>query len=404
MLIKLIKSSRILYINRYAYKFKLGGFLSMKGKNKYDISFLGEFTDKTLEIEFLDYDINYSSKLMEHIILIFGVIYMLFIISDYYAIESSSLFITILLIRVIFLILSIIIYFSVKKVNSYSNLVYLVTMYEIGFFISFMMLVFQYGPNGLIPFFSIMAITLGIYIIPNKPINMQIISIFFNLSFFIFYTNYIENIEMDILLKVIEYSILFIIFGNIKAYTSNFYRRKQFVNSKELLRLSVTDPLTGIYNRGKFDQEFNLWVDYYKMNGNPLSLVIFDIDDFKKINDTYGHLTGDSVLKNITSIIKSELRTTDIFARWGGDEFVILFPNTAIHQTLKIIKRIKICVLKNKYDKVKNVTCCFGLVSLQKNENTQSILQRADKFLYKAKKQGKNTIVYEANETYSSIR
>ncbi|MHC6179994.1 GGDEF domain-containing protein [Clostridium sp. JNZ X4-2] len=370
----------------------------MKSKGKYDISFSCEFVDKTLEREFLHYDMKYYSRITGYIALIFGVIYMSFIISDYFTIESPSLFMIIVLIRTLFFILSIIIYFAVKKINNYSNLIYLITAYEIGFFISFIMIILKYGPNGLTPIFSIMAITLAVYITPNKLVNAQIISIFFNLIFFMLYTNYIENMETGVLLKVIEYSIIFIIFGNMQAYLTNFYRRKRFVDSRELLRLSVTDSLTGIYNRGKFDQELNWWIDYCNRYGNPLSLVILDIDDFKKVNDNYGHLIGDSVLQNITSTIKSDLRNTDIFARWGGEEFVVLFPNTDIHQAFEITERMRICILENKCGGVENVTCSFGLVSLQKNENTESLLQRADKFLYKAKEQGKNTVVCEVSK------
>ena len=79
----------------------------------------------------------------------------------------------------------------------------------------------------------------------------------------------------------------------------------------------------------------------------------------------------------------------------GWDEFVILFPNTDISQALEITERIRSCIQKSKYDKVENVTCSFGLVSLWKNESTESLLQRADKLLYNAKAQGKNTVVYE---------
>ncbi|WP_039653467.1 GGDEF domain-containing protein [Clostridium tyrobutyricum] len=365
----------------------------MKGTGKHSISFFGEFMDKTLEREFLHYDMKYYSNITGYVALIFGMIYMLFIISDYFVIRSTSSFMIVLLIRTLFLISSIIIYFAVKKINKYSNLVYLITAYEMGFFISFVMLVFQYGPNGLIPIFSILAITLAVYITPNRIINKQISSVFFNLFFFILYTNYIENVETSVLLKIIQYNIIFIIFGNIQAYLTNFYRRKQFIDRIELLRLSETDPLTGIYNRGKFDRELNWWINYCNRYGNPLSLAIFDIDDFKKINDNYGYLIGDSVLKNTTSIIKNNLSNTDIFARWGGDEFVILFPNTDIHKALEITERMRICILKNKCDGVEDVTYSFGLVSLQKNEDIQSLLERADKFLYKAKKQGKDTVV-----------
>ena len=367
----------------------------MENMGKYDISSLGEFVDKTLEREFLNYDMRRYAKFLGPVTLIFGVIYMLFLISDYFAIENPFSFMIILIIRALVLVVSIFIYLYIKKINNYANLAYLITAYEIWAIISFMVIIYLYGSISFISFFSVMAITLAVYITPNRLINAQIISAFINLSFFIYSANHLENIETGMLWKIISYSLIFIIFGNIQAYLTNFYRRKQFADNRELLILSITDSLTGIYNRVKFDQELSRWIDYCNRYENPLSMVIFDIDDFKKVNDNYGHLFGDSVLQNITSIIKKFIRSTDIFARWGGEEFVILLPNTDIRQAMEITERLRIYIQKSKYDRLVNVTCSFGLVSLQNNENAESLLQRADKLLYEAKEQGKNTVTCE---------
>ncbi|MEN6462558.1 MAG: GGDEF domain-containing protein [Syntrophomonas sp.] len=376
----------------------------MKANDKYDISFSGEFVDKALEREFLHYDMKYYLKIIGPVAIIFGLIFMTFIISDYFAIESHSSFTVIFLTRLFFLMVSIVLYFAVKKINDYSNLVYLITTYEIVFFVSFIVIINQYGSISIMSFFSIMAITLAVYIIPNRLINSQIISVLFALSFFIFYYNHIEHMETSMLLELVGYSLIFITFGNIQAYLTNFYRRKQFADSRELLRLSVTDSLTGIYNKAKFNQELDWWIDFCNRYGSPLSLVIFDIDNFKKINDNYGHLTGDNILKSITLLIKNTIRNTDIFARWGGDEFVVLLPNTDIEQAIVITERMRSCIQKSKCDGVINVTCSFGLVSLLNNENTESLLQRADKFLYKAKEQGKNTVAYEVGKGGEQIK
>jgi len=290
----------------------------MKEKEKCKISFSGEFVDKNLEKQFQQYDMNHYSRYIGPVAIVFGVIFILFTISDYSVMKSSLHFIIIFSIRALFLAASIILYFVVKKINNYSSLVFLITAYEIYFYISFLVIIKQYGPIGLIPFFSIMAITLAVYITPNRVIVSQIISILFNVSFFVLYSQWIEHIEPAILLKMAGYSLIFIIFGNIQAHLTNYYRRKGFASNKELLRLSVTDSLTGINNRIKFDYELNQWTDLSSGCGNPLSLVILDVDCFKKVNDNYGHLIGDSVLCNVTSSIKSKIRNTDIFARWGG--------------------------------------------------------------------------------------
>lgn len=370
----------------------------MEGKEKYRLSFFGEFADKSLEKEFLNDDMKYYSRFFGPVAVLFGVIYMLFAVSDCITVSGSSSLTIILLIRTVFLIVSVLLYTVMKKINHYSNLIYLITAYEMVFFISFIAIIYEYGSIGLVSFFSIMAIVLAVYITPNRLMYSQIISVCFSLLFFLFYTNCIENIESGELLKLIEYNFLFIVFGNIQAYLTNFYRRKRFADSRELFRISVTDSLTDSYNRLKFDQELDRWYDYCTRYETPLSLVMFDIDEFKKVNDKFGHLAGDSVLKNTASLVRNTIRNTDIFARWGGDEFVILLPNTDSDQALELTERVRSGIRKIKYEKVEAVTCSFGLVSLHKNESTDSLLKRADKLLYQAKERGRDTVSSEDGE------
>nr|WP_246169685.1 GGDEF domain-containing protein [Alkalibaculum sporogenes] len=205
-------------------------------------------------------------------------------------------------------------------------------------------------------------------------------------------------------LKLLSYNLITIIYCNIGAYLTNFYKRKQFADSKELLRVSITDPLTDIYNRTKFNEELDQWVNHYKNDECTLSLVMFDIDDFKRINDGYGHLIGDNVIQNIVDTIKKIIRNTDIFARWGGDEFVILLPHTDKHQAMEMMERMRLCIQNSKHYKGENITCSFGLVTLRKNDNAESLLQRVDRLLFDAKDCGKNAIVYEKDRMIEQIR
>lgn len=371
----------------------------MEGSDRYDTSLSGEFTDKVLEKEFFNYYMKYYSKFIGPVALIFGVIFMLFIIGDYSAKDSISSFTPILAVRVLFLFVSSAIFLALRKINDYSKLSYIITSYEVWAIISFMVIIYQYESIGIISFLSAIAITLALYIIPNRLIYVQVISVIFNLSFCLLFTLRADVPEKGIIWEIAAYSMIFIVFGNIEAYFTNYYRRKHFADSRELLRLSVTDSLTGIYNRTRFNQELDRWVDYCRVYGNPLSLVIFDIDDFKSVNDSYGHFAGDVVLQDITSIVKKTIRRTDIFARWGGEEFIILLPNTDISQSIDMTERMRDCIQKNKYAEDENITCSFGLVSLQKSEDANSLMQRADNLLYQAKKRGKNTVVHEGSET-----
>ncbi len=368
----------------------------MKKIGKYDISFFGEFVDKSMETEFINYDMKRYVRFIGPVALVFGIIYMLFIVSDYFAIKNPFSFSIILVTRIVVLAISVILYLTVNKIANYTKLTYFITAYESLAIIAFLIIIYQYENLTYLSFFSIMALTLALYITPNRLILTQIISILLCLFFFTFPARNIAGVETPILLRILAYDLILIIYCNIGAYMTNLYKRRQFADSKELLRLSVIDPLTGIYNRAKFDEELNRWISYCNRYEDPLCLIIFDIDNFKRINDTFGHIIGDVVIQNIAATIKNSIRNTDVFARWGGEEFVILLPNTGIQQAMDLAERLRICIQKRKYDKVGNITCSFGLTALKEDDDEQTFMKRVDKFLYEAKSLGKNIVVCEA--------
>lgn len=156
---------------------------------------------------------------------------------------------------------------------------------------------------------------------------------------------------------------------------------------------SKYDGLTKLYNRKQFDKRFEIMLEELKKNKKSLNLIIIDADDFKQVNDTYGHKKGDEVLISISNIISDNTRKTDLCARWGGEEFVIALPNSKIEIAQKIATRIKESVSSQiTYENIKNQTCSFGISTLLEDDTTNSIFERADKALYKAKKTGKNKI------------
>ena len=164
-------------------------------------------------------------------------------------------------------------------------------------------------------------------------------------------------------------------------------------NKNELLENIVTfDMLTGAYNRRKFDyyitQEINNKVKY----GYPFSIIMFDIDNFKKINDCYGHKKGDSVLQDMTAFIKNSIRSTDKLFRWGGDEFIILLPSTPLKDTYKIANKIRKTVMAFTFDVDEKVTISLGVGEHILNETIDQIVNRVDNALLKAKYNGRNNV------------
>lgn len=146
--------------------------------------------------------------------------------------------------------------------------------------------------------------------------------------------------------------------------------------------LSIRDNLTGIYNRRKILLELKNCFELPRANKKTLSLIMFDLNDFKKINDTYGHGMGDFVLQRITESISACLRKKDIFGRWGGDEFVILLPdcdrNKAERATLKIQSRLSNLGLPVKMP----ITCSFGISTTDEEQCPESLIHRADMAMY----------------------
>ena len=123
-----------------------------------------------------------------------------------------------------------------------------------------------------------------------------------------------------------------------------------------------------------------------------LSIVLLDIDHFKRVNDTYGHDTGDFVLKEITELIRENARISDILARYGGEEFVIILPETDVEGASKQIERMREIIEKTSFDGAGNLTISAGITSYREGDSCKSMITRADKALYLAKEEGRNRV------------
>jgi diguanylate cyclase (GGDEF)-like protein/PAS domain S-box-containing protein len=162
----------------------------------------------------------------------------------------------------------------------------------------------------------------------------------------------------------------------------------------ELHVLATTDTLTGAYNRKKMDEILDMEVERARRFSHPLSALLFDIDYFKQINDAHGHAVGDMVLRAIAGAVKGQMRKTNYFIRWGGEEFLIIAVETDIDGAVNLAERIKNAVAALRFDDVKGgVTASFGVTQFKPDDTVDSFLKRADDALYKAKHEGRNRIV-----------
>jgi len=183
-----------------------------------------------------------------------------------------------------------------------------------------------------------------------------------------------------------------------KELHTNLQRQKQLEALNTLLNQEqqvleerlTRDPLTGVLNRDGLAPVFkhNWSADYTPL----LSLIFIDIDHFKKINDTYGHNIGDQVLLAFAQTLSENTRTQDLLARWGGEEFVLACPETALENALGLAEKLRRAIEKSEWPKNLQVTASFGVAQLLPEESPTEFIARADKALYAAKAQGRNCV------------
>lgn len=162
--------------------------------------------------------------------------------------------------------------------------------------------------------------------------------------------------------------------------------------SKKFEIQATTDELTKVYNRLKFNQIMEKEISKSKRYNMSFSIIMFDIDKFKTINDTYGHQIGDSVLIEISSLIKSKIRDTDIIARWGGEEFMILTTCTNIKQAKMFAEKLRFEIENFNFKGVPKVTSSFGVGEFSLNETQDELIKRIDDALYMSKEKGRNRV------------
>jgi len=160
-----------------------------------------------------------------------------------------------------------------------------------------------------------------------------------------------------------------------------------------LYDIATHDEKTGIYNFKFFDNVFDMEIEKAKRGQQKLSLIIIDIDFFKKINDAYGHVKADELLIKLAAILKKQIRVSDVLARFGGEEFVILLPETDIAKAKRLSVRLKNAVHSDKILKKHNLTVSGGITEFKKGDNKKKIKERADKALYKAKHEGRDRFI-----------
>ncbi len=210
------------------------------------------------------------------------------------------------------------------------------------------------------------------------------LSCFFMAFLNVIHTIYVLKIEFSIATFIIP-TFAGLLFGLLLAQIK--------VLSTRLRGMAYTDSLTHIYNRLHFAHFLDAQIDKVKRYGGKFSIIFFDLDHFKEVNDNYGHLTGDDVLEKITDLVSKANRNADIFARYGGEEFIILTPETDLNGALIHAERLRHDIENFNFEKVGHITSSFGVAEFNaEKDSVDDLLARADKALYLAKEYGRNRV------------
>jgi len=358
---------------------------------RYILNNICEFRDRETEIEFMEYDKTVSINIVRFLMLFIGFIFVLFALPDYYYYGKVQLFYISLGLRVITLSITLIAFFVIGSIKRYSHALLMVTLVELIAYCIYLLILYFLKSSQPAP---MMLLIFAVFVIPNVWKNSMIASCIMLIGYVLLNAAFGQPEEVPPLSQRGIYLGICLLSCSIFTYSRENSRRKQFAAEKLLEFMSMTDRLTGIYNRGRFDYLLGLWIK--NMRHDPFCLILFDIDDFKKVNDTFGHTVGDEVLVGTTSVVAANIRDDDIFARWGGEEFVVLFGETGIERAAELAERLRKAVENNDCGEAGKITVSIGVVLYRRGETITDFVKRADEKMYEAKQAGKNRIMVES--------
>lgn len=200
--------------------------------------------------------------------------------------------------------------------------------------------------------------------------------------------------EQKVKMTVGEKTSIFTVHAKRMEYAGEIRHVVVFTDITKLNQLATQDVLTQVANRFQFDNVLEHSISLAQRYGRTLSILLIDIDFFKEVNDTYGHLIGDEVLKKLANTLSAGIRKSDVIARWGGEEFVILLPDSELSSALKLAETLRAKVAETDFEPVvKQITCSIGVARWNEGESSDQLLKRVDEKLYTAKEGGRNRVM-----------
>lgn len=385
--------------------------------DEYGISWWrAEFADQATELTFQKYMQQMINRQLRVVLLVWGGLLLLFAYPDYLALGLTRSFFHLLAYRVVIALAIVCVVFTIRPETNFVTISHIVSIIVIAGFSGFMML-FYYRPDVVVWIIGVIMIQImGLLMFIPIRFSMACVGAFYGVVITMI-TQWMMGLPKATLIGLFFLLMLPFVLGAATTIRLNILQRRQFilllqaekVNQEleleigrrqklelQLKELAATDPLTGLYNRREYEMLFIHEIERAKRAGSPLSVGIFDLDHFKKVNDTYGHGAGDEVLRRTAHLMQENLRHMDIVGRLGGEEFILLLPETTRDKAAVISSRILEVLAStdmNVGTATVRVTATIGVTQLlPTDQDFNAVIQRADTAMYTGKQAGRNRV------------
>ncbi|MDW7658736.1 MAG: GGDEF domain-containing protein [Bacillota bacterium] len=359
--------------------------------------FLGDYGHNTdLRKDYEQDQLIQNHRFVSLIAVSSGFLQLFLMVPDLLLLSSSEAKVTILILRTIACFSTFVFawFWHRKSIKSYAVYSRSVSGLEAIAILLFLYVFSQYDPpDFLIQAMGMMVIIMVIFIIPNR-FRYRLFLAFGGLTAFLLLARLVlqGSLSPNAYMAGLFYMLIALVLCAIFSRTLDKHQFREYKAKNQLIHLNTIDALTSAFNRNKLIDAWGHWFSWCQRYGQPLAIAMFDVDGFKKINDVHGHSVADVVLIELVDLINSQLRASDVLARWGGDEFVILLPNTSVGDSVKVLNRIRRLLSHKLLAGCIAVRCSFGVASVQSASTLDSIIREADSLMYLGKKAGGDQI------------
>jgi diguanylate cyclase (GGDEF)-like protein len=337
-----------------------------------------------------NYRLSASLPAVRAFVVIIGIFNLALLIPDMINLKGSALALDFAM-RLLFTAVCAVLYYRLRRFRTFKALAAAITAAELLAVAVFLAVFSLYdSPDFMIQLLGIMLIIFVVFMVPNRIFLALIVSVLAAAGFLVVAYGAFTATDSVRYFASAVYIAIEIMFGAVFMLIFLNYQRREYTANKELQKLYATDPLTQVGNRVRLEKEAYKWLAFCSRHSLPLSLVIIDVDDMKRVNDLHGHLMGDATICELVHTVCGHLRRNDVCVRWGGDEFVLLLPGTGTADALYLIERIRCEVEAHAFPAETRITCSFGVADTRRSVTLEELLECADQSLYQAKKQGKN--------------